>query len=130
MGVAFLSYAGPFFTDYQDELVQETWLKQVHMCDIPVYNIIVHRAPQRKMRKRQCTNIFFPQIQELSIPCNPSYSFVMFLSKPTLVRDWNIQGPPSDSFSTENGAIVTKSSRYDRSSNTPSLDQCTICMQM
>jgi dynein heavy chain len=52
------------------------------------------------------------QTLELSIPCNPSYSFVMFLSKPTLVRDWNIQGPPSDSFSTENGVIVTKSSRW------------------
>ena len=36
----------------------------------------------------------------------------MFLSKPTLVRDWNIQGLPSDAFSTENGVIVTKSSRY------------------
>lgn len=26
---AFLSYAGPFLSSYRDELVQETWLKQV-----------------------------------------------------------------------------------------------------
>ena len=78
VGAAFLSYAGPFLSDYRDKLVQDTWLKQ---------------------------------IRELSIPCNPTYSFVMFLSKPTLVRDWNIQGLPSDAFSTENGVIVTKSSR-------------------
>lgn len=61
---------------------------------------------------RVCDDVSqFPQIRELNIPCNPSYSFVLFLSKPTLVRDWNIQGLPSDAFSTENGVIVTKSSR-------------------
>ena len=53
------------------------------------------------------------QIRELNVPCNPSYSFVTFLSKPTVVRDWNIQGLPSDAFSTENGVVVTKSSRYE-----------------
>ena len=31
VGVAFLSYAGPFLSDYRDELVQETWLNQVHV---------------------------------------------------------------------------------------------------
>lgn len=31
VGAAFLSYAGPFLSDYRDELVQETWLKQVHI---------------------------------------------------------------------------------------------------
>ena len=30
VGAAFMSYAGPFLSDYRDELVQETWLKQVH----------------------------------------------------------------------------------------------------
>ena len=29
VGAAFMSYAGPFLSDYRDELVQETWLKQV-----------------------------------------------------------------------------------------------------
>ena len=29
MAAAFLSYAGPFLSQYRDELVQETWLKQV-----------------------------------------------------------------------------------------------------
>ena len=30
VGAAFLSYAGPFLSDYRDKLVQETWLKQVY----------------------------------------------------------------------------------------------------
>ena len=34
------------------------------------------------------------------------------MAKPTNVRDWNIQGLPSDSFSTENGVIVTSASRW------------------
>lgn len=76
---AFLSYAGPFLSNYRDELVQETWLKQV---------------------------------RELSIPCSPDFTFAKFLANPSLVRQWNIQGLPSDSFSTENGTIVTTSNRW------------------
>ncbi len=30
VAAAFLSYAGPFLSHYRDELVQQTWLKQVH----------------------------------------------------------------------------------------------------
>lgn len=29
VAAAFLSYAGPFLSSYRDELVQQTWLKQV-----------------------------------------------------------------------------------------------------
>ncbi len=52
------------------------------------------------------------QVRTLNIPCSPNYSFAAFLGKPTSVRDWNIQGLPSDAFSTENGVIVTKSNRW------------------
>lgn len=48
----------------------------------------------------------------MNIPCTPDFSFAMFLGKPTSVRDWNIQGLPSDAFSTENGVIVTTSNRW------------------
>jgi len=79
VAAAFLSYAGPFLSNYRDEMVQQTWLKQV---------------------------------RGLSIPCSPDFSFATFLAKPTIVRDWNIQGLPSDAFSTENGVIVTTSNRW------------------
>uniref|UniRef100_A0A8C1Q525 Dynein, axonemal, heavy chain 2 n=1 Tax=Cyprinus carpio TaxID=7962 RepID=A0A8C1Q525_CYPCA len=52
------------------------------------------------------------QKQELGVPCSPGFSFAMFLSKPTAVREWNIQGLPSDAFSTENGVIVTRGNRW------------------
>ena len=47
----------------------------------------------------------------MQIPCSPDYTFAMFLGNPADVREWNMQGLPSDAFSTENGVIVTKSNR-------------------
>ncbi|XP_055959532.1 dynein axonemal heavy chain 2-like, partial [Patella vulgata] len=79
IAAAFLSYMGPFLSDYRDELVQTRWMKEV---------------------------------RKLGLPCDPCFSFCGFMSKPTQVRDWNIQGLPSDSFSTENGVIVTRGSRW------------------
>ena len=51
-------------------------------------------------------------MRNLRVPCNPEFSFAAFLAKPTAVREWNIQGLPSDSFSTENGVIVTRGNRW------------------
>ncbi|XP_055012614.1 dynein axonemal heavy chain 2 [Boleophthalmus pectinirostris] len=78
LAASFLSYMGPFLSNYRDEL-QGIWLKE---------------------------------IRDLQIPCSPGFSFAVFLSKPTVVRDWNIQGLPSDAFSTENGVIVTRGNRW------------------
>lgn len=75
----FMSYAGPFPSEYRDELVKHTWL---------------------------------PQVKALAIPASPSFDFALFLADPAAVRDWNIQGLPSDSFSTENGVMVTRGRRW------------------
>lgn len=55
---------------------------------------------------------FFLQIHNLGVPRDPNFNFCSFLAKPTQVREWNIQGLPSDSFSTENGIIVTQNTRW------------------
>ncbi|KAF1380471.1 hypothetical protein PFLUV_G00164080 [Perca fluviatilis] len=78
LAASFLSYMGPFLSNYRDELLA-IWMKEVW---------------------------------DLAIPCTPGFSFAVFLSKPTAVRDWNIQGLPSDAFSTENGVIVTRGNRW------------------
>ncbi|XP_071375886.1 dynein axonemal heavy chain 2, partial [Centroberyx affinis] len=78
LAASFLSYMGPFLSNYRDELVA-IWMKEV---------------------------------RDLEVPCSPGFSFAVFLSKPTAVRDWNIQGLPSDAFSTENGVIVTRGNRW------------------
>ncbi|KAB1265173.1 Dynein heavy chain 2; axonemal, partial [Camelus dromedarius] len=78
LAAAFLSYMGPFLTNYRDEIVNQIWIRK---------------------------------IRELQVPCSPRFTFDNFLSNPTKVRDWNIQGLPSDAFSTENGIIVTRGNR-------------------
>ncbi|XP_060146269.1 dynein axonemal heavy chain 2 isoform X4 [Globicephala melas] len=79
LAAAFLSYMGPFLTNYRDEIVKQIWIRK---------------------------------ISELQVPCSPHFTFDKFLSNPTKVRDWNLQGLPSDAFSTENGIIVTRGNRW------------------
>ncbi len=51
-------------------------------------------------------------MQKLEIPSSPNFTFVSFLSDAGDVREWNLQGLPADAFSTENGVMVTRSSRW------------------
>ncbi|EDV25795.1 uncharacterized protein TRIADDRAFT_23475 [Trichoplax adhaerens] len=63
-------------------------------------------------REELVNGIWLPQIYKLHVPCNPELNFANFMAKPTTVRDWNIQGLPNDSFSTENGIIVARGNRW------------------
>ena len=51
-------------------------------------------------------------VDHQKLPVTEHFSFVNFLGKPTDIRDWNIQGLPKDDFSTENGVISTRGSRW------------------
>uniref|UniRef100_G1RF97 Dynein axonemal heavy chain 2 n=1 Tax=Nomascus leucogenys TaxID=61853 RepID=G1RF97_NOMLE len=65
-----------------------------------------------QVRSTIVNQIWIRKIWELQVPCSPSFAIDNFLSNPTKVRDWNIQGLPSDAFSTENGIIVTRGNRW------------------
>jgi dynein heavy chain len=56
--------------------------------------------------------VWLTQIITLEIPFNKDFTFDTFIGKPTELRDWNIQGLPTDAFSAENGIIVTRGSRW------------------
>jgi dynein heavy chain len=58
------------------------------------------------------SKIWWPKIREQNVPCSPNFKMTHFLARPTDVRFWNIQGLPSDDFSTENGVIVTRGRRW------------------
>ncbi|KAK4876213.1 hypothetical protein RN001_012635 [Aquatica leii] len=79
LATAFVSYLGPFVSQYRDSLV-DMWKKR------------------------------YVQYQE--IPFDTEFVVINFLSDPTTIREWNIQGLPSDGFSTENGIIVTRGTRW------------------
>lgn len=51
-------------------------------------------------------------VSQQKIPVTENFDFTEFLAKATDVRDWNIQGLPKDDFSTENGVISTRGSRW------------------
>ena len=46
------------------------------------------------------------------IPCSNSPSLRTTLGDEVLIRDWNIQGLPTDTFSVENGIVVFNTSRW------------------
>lgn len=52
------------------------------------------------------------QALDEEVPMSPDWTLVGFLTDPTTVREWNIYGLPTDLFSTENGAIVTRANRW------------------
>lgn len=55
---------------------------------------------------------YLPKVSRLGIPSSKKLDIKDFLSDPTTIREWNIQGLPADNFSTENGIIVTNGSRW------------------
>jgi dynein heavy chain, axonemal len=63
-------------------------------------------------RRSLLNGIWIPQSKSFDIPFSPDFSFDQFIGKPTDIRDWSIQGLPSDPFSAENGIIVTKGRRW------------------
>ncbi|GAX73618.1 hypothetical protein CEUSTIGMA_g1069.t1 [Chlamydomonas eustigma] len=50
--------------------------------------------------------------QEREIPASPSFSLQDTLSSQVQIREWNVQGLPSDPVSTDNGILVTMGSRW------------------
>jgi len=52
------------------------------------------------------------ELKSNNVPCSEGFTMVNFLSKPTDVRFWNIQGLPQDDFSTENGILTVRGTRW------------------
>ena len=63
-------------------------------------------------RQHLVNNVWLTQIKNLDLPFSPNFSLYSFLGRATDIREWNIQGLPSDEFSSENGIIVTRGRRW------------------
>ena len=50
--------------------------------------------------------------QSLDIACSADFSLSKTLGDPVKIRDWNIDGLPTDSFSVDNGVIVASTRRW------------------
>ena len=53
-----------------------------------------------------------PTVKRLNVSATPNFSIPSFLSSDTAVREWGIEGLPTDSFSVENGVLVAGSLLY------------------
>ena len=117
LAAAFLSYAGPFPSEFRELLVNESWAAEVRrilMMMIATFkNVCLHLS-----LRAHCSTVrsilfrFGSQVKLQTIPASSNFEFATFLADPSDVRDWNIQGLPADGFSTENGVIVTRGRRW------------------
>ena len=55
---------------------------------------------------------FLPTVKRLNVPSTAAFSVASFLSSDTAVREWALEGLPTDSFSVENGVLVAGSLQY------------------
>jgi dynein heavy chain len=73
---------------------------------------IAYLGPFTGEYRSKLVNLWIGKIAELNIPHTPGCTLASTLSEPTVVRQWNIWGLPTDSMSTENGIIVDVAKRW------------------
>ncbi len=62
--------------------------------------------------RQEATQRWHEQCRERKIPCSDVFSVNNTLGEPVKIREWNIAGLPVDSFSVDNGIIVSNSRRW------------------
>ena len=62
--------------------------------------------------RSSCVKEWHKLCRQKNIPCSDSFSVSATLGEPVKIREWNITGLPVDSFSVENGIVVSNSRRW------------------
>ena len=62
--------------------------------------------------RQQAIHEWHTLCREKKIPCSPTFSVNATLGDPVKIRAWNIAGLPVDSFSVDNGIIISNSRRW------------------
>jgi len=73
---------------------------------------VAYLGPFTAAYRRQLVGDWIHDCVALAIPVDPNFSFERVLADPVQVREWNIQGLPADSFSTENALFSTRGRRW------------------
>lgn len=71
-----------------------------------------YAGPFDTLYREELVSKWIAVVEQNDLPFSKDFNFSSFLSDPVSVRDWNLQGLPKDNFSTENGVIVTRCSRW------------------
>ena len=101
---------------------RERWEKSIGGFEISAVNVVgdafvaaaflSYAGVFETTYRAELTKGWMDQVKSRQIPISDKFSFSTFLSRPTDVRTWNIQGLPKDNFSTENGVLVTRGKRW------------------
>ena len=74
--------------------------------------MIAYLGPFTSLYRAKITNEWIEKNVSMNIPGSETYSLLTVLGDPVKIREWNIQGLPSDSFSIENGIVVKNTRRW------------------
>jgi dynein heavy chain len=74
--------------------------------------MVAYVGPFTKMFREEITADWIQTAGEMNVPRSEIFSLIATLGEPVQIREWNIQGLPSDDFSTENGIIVDIGRRW------------------
>ena len=74
--------------------------------------VIAYLGPFTSRFRDMQTSQWVERCTVLKIPCSPIVSLNVTLGDPVLIREWNIQSLPTDSFSVDNGIIVFNARRW------------------
>ena len=74
--------------------------------------IIAYLGAFTKAYRDECVNQWIALCRERNIPCSDTVSLYAILADPVKVRSWILSGLPNDSFSIDNGVMITNSRRW------------------
>ncbi|KAJ3321819.1 Dynein heavy chain 6, axonemal [Boothiomyces sp. JEL0866] len=115
-----LARANKLTTALADEQVR--WTESVEKLNVQIDSLVgniflsaaavAYYGAFTSVFREELVQTWIKTCTEMEIPVSQNFNLVDTLSDPAVVRDWNIQGLPSDSLSIENGLLVTKGRRW------------------
>uniref|UniRef100_F7FUV5 Dynein axonemal heavy chain 6 n=1 Tax=Ornithorhynchus anatinus TaxID=9258 RepID=F7FUV5_ORNAN len=92
--------------NYEDEIANITGNVFIAAACVAYYGAFTAQYRQLLI------DCWIKQCQNLEIPINPDFSVINILGDPYEIRQWNTDGLPRDTVSTENGILVTRGRRW------------------
>ncbi|XP_023277881.1 dynein heavy chain 6, axonemal [Seriola lalandi dorsalis] len=115
-----LTRAGKLTSALGDEQVR--WQESVALFDQEIINVVgnvfiaaacvAYYGAFTSHYRQLLIDQWITQCQELNIPISSSFSLINILGEPFVIRQWNTEGLPRDTVSTENGILVTGGRRW------------------
>ncbi|KAM4603926.1 dynein axonemal heavy chain 6 [Polymixia lowei] len=115
-----LGRAGKLTAALGDEQVR--WEESVALLEQEIYNAVgnvfiaaacvAYYGAFTSRYRQLLIDQWMAQCQELAIPISSNFSLINILGDPYVIRQWNTEGLPRDTVSTENGILVTRGHRW------------------